>query len=120
MTEDSEAQLPHPYSKRWAPYRDRRTGEVVTITGEQVMAVMHAVHVVDDVRAFEAERCGGEPHRLFDDIPGKSRALGRLLLDGKPLFEDLPPHFMGAAHYSLWDDENADHDRRNQHGSGRS
>lgn len=107
MTTDGERQLPHPYSERWSPYRDRRTGKVVTITREQVMAVMHAVTVVDDVRAVESERHGARSRRLFDDIPGKSRALGRLLLDGRPLFEDRPPHFMGAADYSLWDDENA-------------
>lgn len=105
----------HALSKEWAPYRDPKTGEVVTITWEQVAAVLHAVRIVDEVRAtqhrvttidgvdYEHEN----PPLRKEAVPEKSRALGRLLIDGKALFEEIPPYDMGAAAYGSWDAENA-------------
>lgn len=97
--------IPHRYSAEWVPFRDK-DGKVVTLSVEQVRAVLHAVRVVDNVRATQP-RPGHEPDRpLREDFPEKSRALGRLLLDGLPLFEDIPPYSWGASDYGLWDAEN--------------
>lgn len=90
----------HEFHQEWQPYRSPQTGEVVTVTWDQINAISHAMKVVDQVREANGVRL------LKDDIPVKSRALGRLLFDGKPLFEELPPHDAGAAAYWLWDAEN--------------
>lgn len=92
--------LPHAESTEWAPYRSPETGEVVTVTWDQINAIAHAMKVVDQVRAAHGVRL------LENDIPQKSRALGRLLFDGKPLYVDKPPLDMGAAAYWRWDAEN--------------
>ena len=110
----------HPYSDRWVPHRDR-AGEVVTLTWDQVAAVLHAVRMVDEARAAARERqedgargpnTEGYPPPLYQDFPGKSRALGRLLVDGKPLFRDVPPSAEAACNYYLWDQENKGGERR--------
>lgn len=104
---DRKDVVTHPYSDRWKPYVDPRTGEVVTITWAQVAAVLHAVRMVDEVRETQPNRRGGTgTPKLRDDFPEKSRALGRLLVDGKALFVDVPPLDVGAADYELWDEEN--------------
>lgn len=102
---------PHRLSEKWAPYRDPQTGEVVTITWAQVAAVLHAMRIVDEVRASQGRMHKGyaQPVKcppLSHDVPYKSRALGRLLIEGKPLYEDMPPFELGAAAYWVWDAEN--------------
>jgi hypothetical protein len=67
------------------------------------MAVLHAWRIVNEVRTASQVRAPVE-----DDEPERSRALGRLLIEGKPLFLDRPPIALGAADYSLWDQENED------------
>lgn len=102
--------LPHPYSEKWSPYLSPTTGEVVTITWDQVAAVHQAVRCVEELRResakYEDQRRGKNPPLSEDFYGAKSRALGRLLVDGKPLFEDLPPYEFGAAGYAAWDAEN--------------
>lgn len=118
-----EKVLPHPYSTEWAPYKDA-LGQVVTldpklwlgpVTSMQLRAILHAVNIVDEVRRTQGRQhvYQGKPHGepvhcppLREDIPEKSRALGRLLIEGKPLFVDMPPYEMGAAAYWIWDAEN--------------
>lgn len=100
------AELPHPVSEKWAPYRSPKTGSVVTVTWDQIHAIEHAMKVVDEVRAANGVR------PLAEDFPYKSRALGRLLFDGRPLFEDVPPKLTAAADYPLWDQENSNSEVR--------
>jgi hypothetical protein len=105
---ESVAPHAHPLSEKWAPYRDPKTGEIVTLTPVQVAAVIHAVQVVDEVRRTQKRDPEALPHdRLYDDFPEKSRALGRLLIHGKALYEEIPPYGWGAAAYWEWDEPDA-------------
>lgn len=91
----------HPFA---VPYRNR-DGEVVTITPEQFYAIWHALGVWS--RMCEDEGSEQAEPAYWPTNARKSRALGRLLIDGKSLFADKPPSLFGAADYELWDWENS-------------
>lgn len=94
----------HP-ATRWDVYRDR-DGNPVTITEEQMNAIWHAVAVVRDVRSHEGCRSFDDQARVGNWRAefSKSRLLGRMLLDGKPPYDEKPPTECAACAYWLWDD----------------
>lgn len=79
-------------------YRDAE-GNPVTLTEDQVNAVIHALYVRRDVAAEtdpESQQSGEGAYLL-----SKSRLLGRMLIDGRPPLDDPPEYFMGARGYHL-------------------
>jgi hypothetical protein len=64
----------------WNVYRDS-SGQPVTITAQQVSAIWHAIHVVEEVRRSEGHQSlfAGPRNEMR-----KSRLLGRMLLSGLP------------------------------------
>lgn len=103
--------LPHPHHPRAIPFRDN-DGHVVTITQLQMRAIQHALVAWADVcraegstQAEAAFKGGG--WGLPANV-AKSRALGRLLIEGKPLFKDKPPMHLAACDYPKWDEENGE------------
>src|SRR5687767_1365748 len=99
-----EPELVHPYHEYALPYKNSE-GNVVTITWEQIAAIRHCIKVwsmmCDDEGSGQAKNPDlNSPNTL------KSRALGRLLLEGKPLFKDKPPMYLAAANYYQWDVDN--------------
>lgn len=93
----------HP-ATRWDVYRDAN-GKPVTITEDQMRAIWHAINVVDEVRrtegcrSFDNQAKAGNWRAEF----WKSRLLGRMLLDGKPPYDEKPPTEIAACAYWLWD-----------------
>ena len=85
---------------RWDVYRDDH-GEPVTITEQQMHAIWHAIGVVQQVRRAEDARPIGEGNWHADLY--KSRLLGRMVLDGKPPYDEKPPTEVAACAYWLWD-----------------
>lgn len=108
----NEGYLKHPLSDRWVPFYDAQ-GNPVTLTWEQVRAVFHCIEMVNDLRCTEPRQLNWpetvmEPTIDIAGHPWKSRALGRLLIQGKPLFVDKPPLSVAACDYDTWDRENED------------
>lgn len=91
--------MSHP-ATRWDVYRDEQ-GVPVTITEQQMHAIWHAIGVVVAVRRAEGARTISENWNA--DLY-KSRLLGRMVLDGKPPYDEKPPTELSACAYWLWDD----------------
>lgn len=91
----------------WQPYRDPRTGEVVTVTPEQCAAVIHALNVYLRVEpnnpenVYVREAVQALTQNYFWRIHHKSCLLGRLLCEGKPPLVDAPPVRHAAPDYSV-------------------
>lgn len=81
----------------WDVMRDA-AGNAITLTPEQVQAVWHAIYVVERVRASE-----GYDSLWTNPQPnlGKSRLLGRMLVDGRPPLAEKPPHWVAGCGYHL-------------------
>lgn len=75
----------------WDVHRDHR-GAPVTLTRDQIDAVLHALMVRDEI----APGAGND----YWDL-SKSRLLGRMLIDGRPPLDECPPRYMGAPGYHL-------------------
>jgi hypothetical protein len=75
-------------------------GKPITITEDQMRAIWHAIDVVNRIRREN------DVPSLYDAPAGfateayKSRLLGRILLYGRPPFDEKPPHAWGACDYS--------------------
>lgn len=87
------------FVEEWDVDRDA-SGNPITISGAQVSAIWRALSIVEDVRCSEScEPLGGEPRDRaqgwLTDV-GKSRLLGRLLIDGRPPTRTRPPESAGA------------------------
>ena len=84
-------------------YRDEN-GMPVTITEEQMHAIWHAAHVVEQVRREEGCSAIGEPFgtpstgQWWVDLY-KSRLLGRMLIDGRPPLDEKPAKWLGGCAY---------------------
>lgn len=81
----------------WDVTRDAE-GNPVTLTPEQVRAVWNALAVVESVRRSEGHQSLWE-HPQYD--LGKSRLLGRMLIDGRPPLVEKPPGYLSARGYHL-------------------
>lgn len=81
-------------------------GKPVTITQQQVAAVLHAVQVVEAVRKAEGHRslfyAAGTKHpgSMYAEIY-KSRLLGRMLMEGRPPTRTRPPVYLGGPAWEL-------------------
>lgn len=73
----------------WDVLRDL-DGRPVTITWDQVRAVWHAIRVVEEVRRSEGHQSLWHPQWPSAEL-GKSRLLGRMLVQGRPPTRTRPP-----------------------------
>ena len=106
---DGPAADAHAVPGRWDVYRDKR-GNPVTLTGEQLAAICHAVEVVEEVRRAEGypSLWDGPGKRPWANLR-KSRLLGRMLVDGRPPLETKPPGYLAACGYHLVEPSDWDH-----------
>jgi hypothetical protein len=81
-------------------YRNE-AGEPVTITHEQYKAFWHAIRVWQEVARDDR----GEPIKFNEPNVAKSRLLGRMLIDGRPPLDEVPPRWFGAPGYHLAEPE---------------
>lgn len=88
----------------WDVLRDD-DGNPITITPKQMQAVWRAIGVVEAVRRSEGYESmfatGMQTHANL----GKSRLLGRMLIDGKAPLDELPPTYLSARGYHLVEPE---------------
>lgn len=90
----------------WQPYRDPKTGEVVTLTPQQCTAIFRALDIWLKVapegpqNQFIREAVEQARPALMR-INAKSCLMARLLYDGKPPLVDAPPTYGAAPNYSL-------------------
>jgi hypothetical protein len=80
----------------WDVARDGE-GKPITVTEEQVYAIWHAIHVVEEVRkheGFESMWRNPQPNLA------KSRLLGRMLIEGRPPTRTKPPTHMAGPDWS--------------------
>lgn len=100
-----------PAPESWQPYRSRETGEVVTLTWDQIYAVQRAFAIWQQVVDREQSGRPAEGRQSYMLNPAnwqKSCLLGRLLTAGKPPFASPPPRYMSAPWYDLIEDGRAD------------
>jgi hypothetical protein len=88
-----EAMKGEEFVPEWDVARDDQ-GNPITLTDDQVGAIWHAIRVVEEVRKSQG-------YESLWDRPiginlGKSRLLGRMLLDGLPPTKTKPPHHLGG------------------------
>ena len=82
-------------------FRDEN-GEPVTITPQQFQAIWHAIRTVEDVRRWTGyEPIGGSTGRGWHPDLAMSRLLGRMLMDGRPPLDEMPPPYVAARGYHL-------------------
>jgi hypothetical protein len=90
----------------WDVFRDS-DGKPVTITWDQVRAIWHAVHVVEQVRHAEGHESlwhirhhDTEINSQSEPELAKSRLLGRMLVQGLPPTKTKPPVEMSGPEWA--------------------